>query len=106
VIPPWKPAPDGRQTRLDSKRLKAAGAGEASTTAAVQIIDPYFNKVEAGLRFDMSAEDVIAYCKEEKPHFLAPERSPSHRLQFPGCGSLLTRSAAKLTIESETYESH
>jgi hypothetical protein len=54
----------------------------------------------------MSAEDVIAYCKEEKPHFLAPERSPSHRLQFPGCGSLLTRSAAKLTIESETYESH
>jgi hypothetical protein len=29
-----------------------------------QIIDPYFNRVEAGVRFDMSAQEVIDFCSE------------------------------------------
>jgi hypothetical protein len=29
-----------------------------------QIIDPYFNRVEAGGRFDMSAQEVIDFCSE------------------------------------------
>lgn len=31
-----------------------------------QIVDPYFNRVEAGLRYDMSAQDVIEYCQGQK----------------------------------------
>jgi hypothetical protein len=30
----------------------------------LQIVDPYFNRVEAGLRYDMSAQEVIEYCKD------------------------------------------
>jgi hypothetical protein len=29
-----------------------------------QIVDPYFNRVEAGVRFDMSAAEVIEFCRE------------------------------------------
>ena len=31
-----------------------------------QIIDPYLNMIEAGEKFDLSAEEVIAYCAGEK----------------------------------------
>jgi hypothetical protein len=34
-----------------------------------QIVDPYFNRVETGSRFDMSAEEVIEYCKENQGAF-------------------------------------
>ena len=30
-----------------------------------QIVDPFINGIVAGVRFDTSAEDVIAYCTEE-----------------------------------------
>jgi hypothetical protein len=28
-----------------------------------QIVEPYFNCIEEGMRFDMSAEEVIKYCE-------------------------------------------
>jgi len=31
-----------------------------------QIIDPYYNTVVTGLRFDMSAEEVINFCSEKE----------------------------------------
>jgi hypothetical protein len=27
------------------------------------IIDPYYNRVEAGFRYDLSPEEVISYCE-------------------------------------------
>jgi hypothetical protein len=32
---------------------------------AFQVVDPYTNTVVAGVRYDMSPEDVIEYCKPE-----------------------------------------
>lgn len=31
-----------------------------------RIIDPWLNSVVAGVRFDMRAEEVIAYCREKE----------------------------------------
>ncbi len=31
-----------------------------------QIVQPYFNSVQAGVRFDMTAEEVIDYCRNHK----------------------------------------
>jgi hypothetical protein len=31
-----------------------------------RIVDPYFNSVQEGVRFDMTAEDVIDYCQNHK----------------------------------------
>jgi hypothetical protein len=39
-------------------------AGSVDNYGGFQIIDPYFNRVEAGLRYDMSAQEVIEYCQE------------------------------------------
>ncbi len=39
-------------------------AGSVDNYGGFQLVDPYFNRVEAGVRFDLSAEEVIAYCQE------------------------------------------
>jgi hypothetical protein len=31
-----------------------------------QVIDPYLNSVQEGVRFEMSAEEVIKYCQNHK----------------------------------------
>jgi hypothetical protein len=41
-------------------------AGSIDNWRGFQLVDPYFNRVEAGVRFDLSAEEVIAFCKEER----------------------------------------
>jgi len=36
-----------------------------------RVVDPYFNRVESGVRFDMSAQKVIDFCSENHG-FLVP----------------------------------
>jgi hypothetical protein len=39
--------------------------GTVDNKGKFQIIDPYYNTVKEGLRYDMSAEEVIAFCQPE-----------------------------------------
>ncbi len=39
-------------------------AGSVDNDGSFRIVDPYFNRIEAGIRFDLTPEDVIAYCKQ------------------------------------------
>ena len=39
-------------------------AGSIDNLGGFMLVDPYRNAIEAGVRFDMSAEEVIAYCRD------------------------------------------
>jgi hypothetical protein len=41
-------------------------AGSVDNYGGFMLIDPGTNFVQAGVRFDMSAEEVIAYCTEDR----------------------------------------
>jgi hypothetical protein len=61
----------GQAARRAAKRvgLRAAKtrwrANSVDNHGGFQLIDPYSNSVVAGVRFDMSAEDVIEWCKDK-----------------------------------------
>jgi hypothetical protein len=62
---------DGRARRAARKvGLKATKtrcrSNSVDNYGGFQIIDPHSNLIVAGVRFDMSAEQVIEYCKENK----------------------------------------
>jgi hypothetical protein len=39
-------------------------AGSCDNEGGFMLVNPRFNSVECGSRFDMSAEDVLAYCRD------------------------------------------
>ena len=41
-------------------------ANSVDNRGGFQVVDPYFNRVEAVARFDMSAQEVIEFCKDNK----------------------------------------
>ena len=41
-------------------------ANSLDNQGGFQIVEPYFNCVKQGVRFEMTAEEVIEYCKDNK----------------------------------------
>jgi hypothetical protein len=49
--------------RIGLKAIKSRkGIGSVDNCGHFMIIDPLFNRVEAGVQFEMTAEQVIEYC--------------------------------------------
>ena len=68
--------PELRKNSLDQKARRAAKRsgllarksrwrlGTIDNFGGFRIIDPFTNNIESGEKFDLSAEDVIDYCKD------------------------------------------
>ena len=41
------------------------GVGSVDNRGGFRIVEPFLNSIEAGERFDLSAEEVMLFCKEE-----------------------------------------
>lgn len=41
------------------------GVGSVANFGGFRIVDPFLNLIEAGERFDLTAEDVMVYCAGE-----------------------------------------
>ena len=57
------------RARRAAKRIRLAAikthwrAGSVDNWGGFQIVDPLFNRIEAGVRFNMTAEEVIAFAE-------------------------------------------
>lgn len=68
--------PDVSEQAMDARARRAAQriglvacksrwrAGSVDNQGGFQIADPRFSRIEAGVRFDLSAQDVVAYCRD------------------------------------------
>jgi hypothetical protein len=55
--------------KVDQLAIKSRCRLSLDNCGGFMIIDPYFNRVEAGGRFDMAAQEVIDYCEENQGTF-------------------------------------
>jgi hypothetical protein len=52
--------------RVGLRARKSRQSIHLDNLGGYMLINPYFNTVVVGVRFDMSAQDVIEYCDEQR----------------------------------------